>query len=258
MPDKNFKKAVISSFSNAKKHISSLENQIESLKSVLLRQNEIIRKLTEKILTPLQPPKNPPNSHFFNVSTGNEGVKQSINQSINQSLSTKIEEKEENNDFLSTNLSRYPSLEPKNEDFLHKSEQYSLSDISSSEEQTLKKQKILENTQKAVKTIQKDILDENFQVFKSHLNEAFSKLSKQELKVFLTVYQLDEGNQGASYTELAQKMGLTETCIRAYISSLFKKGLPLVKIKINNKKTLVSIKQDFKGLNLKEDRKSVV
>ena len=235
MADEDFKKAVISSFSNAKEHILSLENQIETLKQVLLRQNNLILNLTERILLLSETTKNPLNQSFFNVSTGNEGVKQSINQSINQSLSTKQPIIKENEEFLSTpdlglNTSRSSSL-PK--------------EISSPPQ-------IVENAQKHVKTAQKDILDENFQAFKVNLNQAFSRLSKQELKVFLSIYQLEGGSQGASYSELAEKMGLTETCIRAYISSLFKKGLPLVKTKINNKKTMITIKQDFKILNLKE------
>ena len=80
----------------------------------------------------------------------------------------------------------------------------------------------------------------------------FSKLSKQELKVFLTIYQLNEANEDASYISLAKKMGLSETCIRAYISVLFKKGAPLLRTKINNKKTLINVKTAFKALNLKE------
>ena len=68
----------------------------------------------------------------------------------------------------------------------------------------------------------------------------------------MTIYQLDETNEGVTYALLAEKMTLTETCIRAYTSNLFKKGLPLVRTKINNKITLVSVKGDFKSLNLKE------
>lgn len=235
MADENFKKAVISSFSSAKDHISSLENQIEALKNILLRQNEVILRLTERILEVSETSKKGQNEPFFNVSTGNDGVKQSINQSINQTLSTKQPKIPEIDDFLSTSEGSLSTPLP-----IPKKEIPSI------------QPNIIENTQKRVKTAQNDILDENFHAFKNNLNLAFGKLSKQELKAFLTVYQLDEANQGASYQELAQKMGLTETCVRAYISSLFKKGLPLVKMKINNKKTLVSIKPDFKVLNLKE------
>ena len=265
MSDENFKKAVISSFSNAKTHISSLENQVESLKSVLLRQNEVIRQLTERILALSEPSKN----HFFYSSTGNDGVKQSINQSINQSikqsLSTKEPENTLNEDFLSTSS----VTESKNEEnslipeqqkqvyrplpvkFTLKDQELSSKPSNLAPHKEINEKFLIETSPKPLKTLQKDILDENFQTFKQNLNIAFGALSKQELKAFLTVYQLDEGNQGASYQELAQKMGLTETCIRAYISSLFKKGLPLSKMKINNKKTIVTIKQDFKSLNLK-------
>ncbi len=291
MGDKIFKKAVISSFFNAKTHISSLEIQIESLKSLILRQNDIIKQLTERVITLTNTPKIPENKPFFYSSTGNDGVKQSINQSINQTsnqaLSTKEIEIPKNNESLSTShltlSNQIPVKDEKNQDLganipiapISTEENTSKAPIKEEkisqiilEKELVKQLKeetkftpeiseeieenfIAQNRQKHVKTAQKDILDENFKAFKQNLNQAFNKLSKQELKAFLTVYQLDESNQGASYQEVAEKMGLTETCVRAYISSLFKKGIPLTKVKINNKRTIVSIKQDFKNLNLK-------
>jgi len=244
MSEKSFKKAVIKSFFNAKTHISTLEDQVECLKSLILRQNDIIRQLTERIIEHSKLSQKAPNEPFFYSSSGNEGVKQSINQSINQALSTKSPEIVENNDFLSNSPSsiQKSSFPPKKTQFLGSPQ---------AEHEVVKPEELSENSQKRVKTLQKDILDENFQAFKINLNQAFSKLSKQELNAFLTVYQLDEANGGVSYGELAEKMGLTETCIRAYISSLFKKGLPLIKTKINNKKTIIAIKGDFKALNLK-------
>ena len=66
------------------------------------------------------------------------------------------------------------------------------------------------------------------------------------------VVALEEGEFFRKLADEAKKMNLTETCIRAYTSNLFKKGLPLVKMKINNKVSVISIKSDFKTLNLKE------
>ena len=86
MGDKHFKKTVILSFSKVKEDIFGLENKIEALKTVILRQNELIRLITERLTPSSETSQNDQNTPFFNSSTGNKGVNQSINQSINQSL----------------------------------------------------------------------------------------------------------------------------------------------------------------------------
>lgn len=89
---------------------------------------------------------------------------------------------------------------------------------------------------------------------KSEINSLFFSLSKQEFLTFLTVYQLEEDLEGyVSYIDVAAKLGLTEGCIRTYISSLIKKSIPILKTKHNNKVVYLSISKDFRALSIKKD-----
>ena len=88
---------------------------------------------------------------------------------------------------------------------------------------------------------------------KSEINTKFSSLSCQEFLTFLTVYQLEEEFEHVSYIDVSAKLGLTEGCIRTYVSSLIKKGIPLIKAKYNNKVVYLSITKDFRALNLKRE-----
>ena len=92
----------------------------------------------------------------------------------------------------------------------------------------------------------------NVDEIKEKIEYNFKKLTKQELKAFLSIYQLEEDNKEVSYIDVANSLGITESCIRIYIANLIKKGAPIIKTKINNKKVSLSIKSDFKDLNLKK------
>lgn len=85
------------------------------------------------------------------------------------------------------------------------------------------------------------------------IDSLFQTLTKQEFISFLFIYQMEEDlNRGVSYSELSQKMSLSEGCIRTYVSQMLKKTIPLEKIRVNNKLTLLTIHKDFRYLNLKQ------
>ncbi len=88
--------------------------------------------------------------------------------------------------------------------------------------------------------------------FKQDFDRLFTGLSQQEFLTFLTIYHLEEEIKQVSYIDVARKLNLTEGCIRTYVSSLLKKGLPLVKRKYNNKQVLLCITPEFRSLNLKQ------
>ncbi len=89
--------------------------------------------------------------------------------------------------------------------------------------------------------------------FKQDLEKAFSSLTTQEFLTFLTIYQLEEDlNRQPSYSDISNKLKLSEGCIRTYISSLIKKKIPLTKSKINNRMITVGIPKEFRELNLKQ------
>jgi hypothetical protein len=88
--------------------------------------------------------------------------------------------------------------------------------------------------------------------FKRDFDEIFINLSKQPFLVFLTIYQLEEDfNRPINYDELAQRMNLTKECLRAYISHLLKKRVPILKTRKNNRVVYLSVHEKFKDLNLK-------
>ena len=102
-------------------------------------------------------------------------------------------------------------------------------------------------------SINQSIKQLSTELFKNIIDKQFKSLSKQELKTFLTIYQLEEEkDRGISYEEISSSMGLSTSCIRSYASNLINKGLPLSKEKIKNKHSFFSIKKDFRALNLKQ------
>ncbi len=81
---------------------------------------------------------------------------------------------------------------------------------------------------------------------KKEIRLKFKRLTEQELLVFSTIYQLEEQEGQVDYRSIAQKLGLTESSIRDYVGRLIKKGIPVEKMKINNKSIALSISQDLK------------
>ena len=84
------------------------------------------------------------------------------------------------------------------------------------------------------------------------LKTLFLRLTKQEFLVFLTIYQLEDEMTHVSYSHIAKKLNLSEGCIRTYVSSIMKKGLPLTKQKINNRYITLHIDNEFRSMNLKQ------
>ena len=92
----------------------------------------------------------------------------------------------------------------------------------------------------------------NTNLIKNLIEEQFKTITKQELKTFLTIYQIEEDKGRVSYEDLSISMGITTSCIRVYVANLLKRGLPINKIKVKNKNVILSIKEDFRALNIKQ------
>ncbi len=86
----------------------------------------------------------------------------------------------------------------------------------------------------------------------SEVNNIFKSLTKKEFLTFLTIYQLEEEGIKTTYTAIATKMQLSEGCIRTYITALFRKKVPITKVKQNNKIAVIAVQDSFKKLNLKD------
>jgi len=93
---------------------------------------------------------------------------------------------------------------------------------------------------------------QNLNKLEKSLKTLFLRLTKQEFLIFLTIYQLEDENGIVSYSHIAKKINLSEGCIRTYVSSIIRKGLPLTKQKVNNKYVTLHINEDFRAMNLKQ------
>ena len=81
---------------------------------------------------------------------------------------------------------------------------------------------------------------------KKEIRLKFKRLTDQEFLVFSTIYQISEELGYTDYKNLSEKLNLTESSIRDYIGRLIKKGIPLDKIKINNKTIHISVSPNLK------------
>jgi hypothetical protein len=89
---------------------------------------------------------------------------------------------------------------------------------------------------------------ESLDNLKKELRLKFKRLTEQELLVFSTLYQFSEGEGHTDYKNLSEKLKLTESSIRDYIGRLIKKGIPVDKVKINNKTIQLSISPNLKKI----------
>jgi hypothetical protein len=104
------------------------------------------------------------------------------------------------------------------------------------------------------KTLRRDSINDAVQILESldnlkkEIRLKFKRLTEQELLVFSTIYQVSEEEGHTDYKNLSEKLNLTESSIRDYIGRLIKKGIPVEKVKINNKTIHLSISQNLKKI----------
>jgi hypothetical protein len=90
---------------------------------------------------------------------------------------------------------------------------------------------------------------DSLDAIKKEVRLKFKQITQQEMLVFSTIYQLEEQfPEGIEYKHLAIKLKLSESSIRDYVQKLIGKGIPVDKIKLNNKKILLKISPKLKTL----------
>ena len=93
-----------------------------------------------------------------------------------------------------------------------------------------------------------DILD-SLDGIKKEIRLKFKTITNQEMMVFSTIYELESDfPEGVEYRQIALKLHLSESSIRDYVQKLISKGIPVDKIKLNNKKILLKISSKLKNL----------
>ncbi len=83
---------------------------------------------------------------------------------------------------------------------------------------------------------------------KREIRRKFKSITKQEMLVFSTIYTLEEQSPDADYQKIASKLSLSESSIRDYVQRIVKKGIPIEKEKLNNKKIILHISPELKKI----------
>ncbi len=83
---------------------------------------------------------------------------------------------------------------------------------------------------------------------KKEIRRKFKRLTNQEMKVFSALYQLESQGGLVDYKILAEKLRLSQSSIRDYISRMIEKGIPITKNKINNKKIILKLVDNIKQI----------
>jgi len=93
-----------------------------------------------------------------------------------------------------------------------------------------------------------DLLD-SLDTLKKEIRLKFKQITQQEMAVFSAIYLLQEQfPEGVEYRQIATKLQLSESSIRDYTQKLVSKGIPVDKIKLNNKKILLKISSKLKSI----------
>lgn len=83
------------------------------------------------------------------------------------------------------------------------------------------------------------------------IKKKFSTLTEREFAVFVAIYQLEEEIEGAvTYADIARKLSLSRSSVRDHVGELILKNSPIVKLAAGDRKVSLSIKKDFRDLNL--------
>lgn len=83
---------------------------------------------------------------------------------------------------------------------------------------------------------------------KKDIRNKFKRLTKQEMVVFSSIYELEEGHFDVDYPLISKRLSLSESSIRDYVQKIVKKGVPIIKIRENNKKIYLKISPDLKKI----------
>jgi len=84
---------------------------------------------------------------------------------------------------------------------------------------------------------------------KKEIRLKFKDLTPQEMTVFSTLYALEEQNvDQITYKLLANNLHLSESSIRDYVNKLTKKGVPIERIRQNNKTIFLKVSPNLKNI----------
>jgi len=85
---------------------------------------------------------------------------------------------------------------------------------------------------------------------KEELSRTLTSLTDREISLLLSIYDLEKQGLDPSYAHLAQRLRLSENTVRVVVMSLLNKNAPIIKERYFNRRVLLSLKSEFKELNL--------
>lgn len=83
---------------------------------------------------------------------------------------------------------------------------------------------------------------------KKDIRLKFKRLTEQEFLVFSTLYQLTDQHGSSDYKVLAKNLNLSGSSIRDYVGRLIDKGIPVEKMRLNNKSIQLSVSSELKKI----------
>ena len=247
-------------FSKIKEDILNLGNEISEIRQSLLETNSLMKQINEEIIkiklenisreTPTDESKTPTNSATptdnptdaweigglkspnLPISIGNEGfpTDRQTNQQTDQHIFRQM--------FYPQITEKTPRLNTTNTQIQQKTQENVV--YKKIEEKPIKQQ-ISEAA---------DILD-SLDAIKKEIRRKFKRITRQEMLVFSTIYQLEEQDtkdEGVNYRKIAIKLGLSESSIRDYVHKMIEKGIPIDKEKLNNKQIILHISPELKKI----------
>lgn len=78
------------------------------------------------------------------------------------------------------------------------------------------------------------------------------RLNRREQEVFLVIYTLEEEKGSVSYSDIAEKIGISEQLAGNYVTSIIEKGVPIIKRYVNSR-PFIRLDPEFKTLQAKEN-----
>mgnify|MGYP001604831482 CR=1 FL=1 len=255
-------------FLKIKEDVLNLGKEISGIREQLLETNSLMKQINEEIIklklenisretpthTPTDEPKTPTNSVTptdnptdaweigglkspnLAIPTGNEGVPtdRQTNQQTDQHIFRQM--------FYPQTTEKTPQLNTTN---IPKQLKLQENVVYNTQEPELKEKPIKQQISEAA-----DILD-SLDAIKKEIRRKFKRITRQEMLVFSTIYQLEEqdsSQEGVNYRKIAIKLGLSESSIRDYVHKMIEKGIPIDKEKLNNKQIILHISPELKKI----------
>lgn len=87
---------------------------------------------------------------------------------------------------------------------------------------------------------------------KNETEELFLSLTDREFSVFMAIYALEKEIKEVNYSDIANRLKIVPARVREYVGVLLRKNIPINKERYYNGKVSLSVKKEFKDLNLQD------